>query len=165
MKELLNIRAGPSHCICTVGYNDFNNLVLPGRWWLLNLILRHIYKKTNFPFFSAFSSAFAFKVCKKCWYEKKKFENCNMDIKNAEFDADFDSIETAAKNLMGESYQRKSDKKWSIWMVGAGNSAKLSLLCAYKFSTYNFFRVIFCTFFNRFELSIEFCVLCCQSNI
>jgi hypothetical protein len=37
-----------------------------------------------------------------------------MDIKNAEFDADFDSIETAAKNLMGESYQRKSDKKWSI---------------------------------------------------
>ncbi len=57
--------------ICTVGYNDFNNLVLPGRWWLLNWILRHIYKKA-FQFFSAVSSAFAFKVCKKCWYEKKK---------------------------------------------------------------------------------------------
>ncbi len=31
--------------VCTVGYNDFNNLALTGRWWLQNLFLRHIYKK------------------------------------------------------------------------------------------------------------------------
>ncbi len=27
-----------------LGYNDLNHLALPGRWWLQNFILRHIYK-------------------------------------------------------------------------------------------------------------------------
>ncbi len=27
----------------TLGYNDFNNLVLSGRWWMHNLILKHIF--------------------------------------------------------------------------------------------------------------------------
>jgi len=35
-----------------LGYNDFNNLVLlPGRWWFQNLILRHIDKEKFFSFF------------------------------------------------------------------------------------------------------------------
>ncbi len=33
---------------CTVRYNDFSKLVLPGLWWLQNLILRRIYKKNVF---------------------------------------------------------------------------------------------------------------------
>jgi hypothetical protein len=37
-----------------LGYNDFNNLVLPGHWWLQNLILRHIYKKKFSLFLSRF---------------------------------------------------------------------------------------------------------------
>ncbi len=39
---------------CTVGYIDFNNLFLLGCLWLQNLILRHIYIKKCFHFFSRF---------------------------------------------------------------------------------------------------------------
>ncbi len=35
---------------CPLGYDDFNNLVALIRWWLHNLILRHVYKK-RFSFF------------------------------------------------------------------------------------------------------------------
>ncbi len=56
---------------CTLGYNDFNILVLAGLSWFKNLLLRHIYKK-SFPFFSAVSSAFTFKVCKMCQYDPRK---------------------------------------------------------------------------------------------
>jgi hypothetical protein len=37
-----------------------------------------------------------------------------MDIKNTECDAHFDSIEKAAKNLTGKSYQRKSERKMEL---------------------------------------------------
>ncbi len=45
----------------TLGYNDFNNLILPDRWWMQNEILRPIHKK-----FLPFSAAFDFKVINKC---------------------------------------------------------------------------------------------------
>jgi hypothetical protein len=53
----------------TIGYNNFNNLALPGRRSLQRLTLR---------FF--FSSAFDFKICKKCYYDQKNliFKKCNM---------------------------------------------------------------------------------------
>ncbi len=39
---------------CTLGYYDFYILILPGHWWLQNLIPRHIYKRS----FSIFSSRY-----------------------------------------------------------------------------------------------------------
>ncbi len=53
---------------------------------------RHIYKIKLFPFFPAVSSAFAFKIL--------FFQKCNVGIKNAEFGADFGSVEKVAKKLM-----------------------------------------------------------------
>ncbi len=104
-----------------LGCKDFKNLVLPGRWWLQNLILKHIYKKMFFHFFSHF------------------LQNSNMGIKNAEFDADFESVEKAAKN-----FQWKSNKKMEFFYFYYG---------VQKFSANHFF-LIFCTFFNKL-----FCVL------
>ncbi len=40
--------------ICTLGYNDFNNLVMQTLWWLHNSILRHIYKKRFYVFLGRF---------------------------------------------------------------------------------------------------------------
>jgi hypothetical protein len=37
-----------------------------------------------------------------------------MGTKNAEFDADFESVAKVAKRLTRKSYQRKSDEKWSV---------------------------------------------------
>jgi hypothetical protein len=47
-------------------------------------------------FFSAVSSAFNFKVCKKCKYGIHKnivYKNAVKESKHAEFDADFRSVE------------------------------------------------------------------------
>ncbi len=40
-----------------VGYKDFNNLILSGRWWLQSLMLRHIYKKSFSVFLMFVESA------------------------------------------------------------------------------------------------------------
>jgi hypothetical protein len=55
------------HCI--LGYNDFNNLFLPGHLMAANFILRHIYKKKVLTFFSAVSYAFVFEVKKKLFFK------------------------------------------------------------------------------------------------
>ncbi len=39
---------------CTLGYNDFNNLVMQTLWWLHSQILRHIHKKRFSFFFEPF---------------------------------------------------------------------------------------------------------------
>ncbi len=41
---------------------------------------------------------------------RKTFQKCNLNIKNAEFNAEIESIEKV-KELMQKSYQRKSDRK------------------------------------------------------
>jgi hypothetical protein len=41
------------------------------------------------------------KFVKSADMKRKKCQKCNMDFKNTEFDADFDFIEKAAKNRMG----------------------------------------------------------------
>ncbi len=74
----------------TLGYTDFNNLVLSGPWWLQNVILRNTYNKKIFPFLSADSSAFAFKVCKKCNKGQKFPKNAIWLSKNVEFYAHFE---------------------------------------------------------------------------
>ncbi len=50
--------------------------------------LQNVWKCTDF-------FAFAFKVCKKCYYDPKKFflKNINTGIKNAEFYADFKFVD------------------------------------------------------------------------
>ncbi len=93
-----------------LGYNNINNLVLPGRWWLQYFILIHIYEK-SFPFFSAVSSAFAFKVEKSAKITPTFLSLLNaiwVSI-NAEFDADFESIEKVEKQIMRK---KLSTKKW-----------------------------------------------------
>jgi hypothetical protein len=41
--------------------------------------------------------------------KRKNFQKCNMDIQNAEFDADFESIEKAAKKS-----HEKVKEEWSF---------------------------------------------------
>ncbi len=69
---------------------------------LQNLILRHIYKKV-FQFFSAFRPRFPSKFVKSA--NMTTLQQCNMGIKNVEFDTDFESVEKVAKKL-----STKSDK-------------------------------------------------------
>jgi hypothetical protein len=70
----------------TRGYNDCNNLVLPGRWWVAKLILRSIYKKGFFVFLSSFVRF------RPIWptmqYEYQKI---------AEFDVDFETVKKPLK--------------------------------------------------------------------
>jgi len=68
--------------VCTVGYNDFNNLDMQTLWWLLNKILRQIYKKTISVFLSRF-----LRICYQSFQKvliraKKNFiKKFNMGIK------------------------------------------------------------------------------------
>jgi hypothetical protein len=48
------------HLPPSLGYNDFNNLVMQNLWWLPNKILRHIHKKR----FSVFLGRFL-RICNK----------------------------------------------------------------------------------------------------
>ncbi len=74
--------------MCTIGYNYYNNLVLPGRWCLQNLILKHSHEKS---FFLVVSSAFGFKVVKvPIWWNNETvcFPKKQYGYQtNAEFDA------------------------------------------------------------------------------
>ncbi len=74
----------------TIGYNDLNNLIVPGGGYFQNLILRHVYKNV-LSLFRAFLSAFGFKVTKRCTYDPKTFssQTFKMGLKIAVFDHDF----------------------------------------------------------------------------
>ncbi len=70
----------------------------------------HFYKKKKiFCFFTAVSSAFSLhsKFAKSANMINKKifYQKCNMGIKNAELDADFESVEKVAENIKRKSYQ------------------------------------------------------------
>jgi hypothetical protein len=60
--------------------------------------------------------------------------------KNAEFDADFESVEKAAENIMQKSYQQKSARKMGFLLF---------LLCEKSFLSHKFFCVTFWHFFQR----------------
>jgi hypothetical protein len=125
-------------------YNYFTNLVPPGRWWLQNLILRHIYKKKFQPFRLRLHS----KSVKSANMTKKNFALGNMGIKKQSLMLISNTLKTLLKISWEKSYQRKSDRKMSF--------------CFYywvqKFLAYNYFRWYFYTFFNGFKLSIKFFV-------
>jgi hypothetical protein len=66
-----------------LGYNDLNHLALPGRWWLQNFILRHIYViRFSEPFRPRLTSKFA----KSANIIQKIFgQKCNTGIKKRWF--------------------------------------------------------------------------------
>ncbi len=121
----------------TLGYNDFNNLVLPGRWRLQYVILRNIYKKSFFRLFQPFLTRLHSKVVKSAYMIKKSvFLKCNI------FDVDFESVEKIAKILCEKSYQNVKEF--------------LTFITECKSFLPFIFWVIFCTFFNGWELFINF---------
>jgi hypothetical protein len=72
---------------------------------LKNVILRHIYKKNVFSFIEQFRLRLI-KVCKKNPKMIKHFFFKNA-IKKAKLDADFESDENLAKNLMRKKLSKK----------------------------------------------------------
>ncbi len=90
---------------CTVGYSDFNYLVLLDRWWLQNWILRHLLLFLHF--FGHF--------CIQSWQKVLKWINIIFAIllhgvpKYAKFDADFEFWEIAAKKMHAK---KLSSKMW-----------------------------------------------------
>ncbi len=79
------------------------------------------------------------------WFKTK----CNMGIKNANFDADFESVKKAAKNLIRK---KLSTKKWKNWIFDF-------YYCVQNLPTYNFFGKIFYALFSRVafnDTQIEF---------
>jgi hypothetical protein len=69
-----------------------------------------------------------------------------MGIKNAEFDADFESVEKVAKNPCEKSYQpEKKQKKLEV--------STFNTVCKSFWPTT--FLWFLCTFLNRFELDIK----------
>ncbi len=89
----------------TVGYGDFNNLILPGRWWLQNLIIRHGCKKVLGCFV-------------RVWLQSLPkvhifLQKCNMGIQKRRFDADFASVEKVAKTSC--KFINENDRKMEIF--------------------------------------------------
>ncbi len=132
-----------------VGYNDFNNLVLPGRWWLQNLILRHICKKSFYVFFSRFVRDCIQSLSKVLIWSKTFFcPKSNLGIKKHRIWCWFQVRWKSCTKINAKNYQQKVTEKWMFF---------LSLLCAKPPITFcvNFFRTIF----NGFKLGLAFCVL------
>ncbi len=97
--------------VCTLGYNDFYSLVLPGRCSCLQHLILRTFIKKKFSGFLALAFPFAFKVCKMCGMIKKSFFEHAYAYKDAQFDTDFESAEKRCKTRKQKSYQRKSERK------------------------------------------------------
>ena len=95
--------------VWTLGYNDFNNLYMQTLWWLPNKILRHIHKKRFCVFLSCFLP-----ICnqslQKVLVRAKKYllKNSIWVSKNAEFHADFESVEKVLKKCTQKNVISKS---------------------------------------------------------
>ncbi len=106
---------GPAGWGWGVGYNDFNNLDMQTLWWLPNKILRHIHKER----FSVFLSRFL-RICNQSLQKvliraTKIFSLKNLIwvSKNAEFHADFESVEKVLKKctikkLLAKMWRKKA---------------------------------------------------------
>ncbi len=66
---------------CTIGYNNFKNLVMQTLWWLPNKILKHIRKKRFFLFLEQFPAHLQSKFTKSANKRKNFFYKNNMGIK------------------------------------------------------------------------------------
>ncbi len=70
--------------------------------------------QNTFFAFRAVFCAFCFKVCKKCYYDPKQIfcEKKSKKIsKNAEFHADFESVEKVVKNAPKKGYKQNKFEK------------------------------------------------------
>ncbi len=135
---------------CTVGYNNFNNLVLLDHWWLQNLIPRHI--KDICCCFCTVCALFASKLGKVLkWISIFLLYIYLYGVpKYAEFDADFEFWEKVAKNACEKSYHQKCHSKLKY----------LTFMIMYKsFQPIAFLGEYFCIVFNRFKTKIKCCVL------
>ncbi len=123
--------------------------------WLQNLLLRHITKHL-FHFFRRFV-----RVCLQSlqkilkWPRKMCFQKCNMGIKNAKINADFESVGKVAKRLMRK---KLSAKKWTK------NRTFDFYYCGKKFSAYNFFWVSFSAYFEDSKSASNFAFMIPVSN-
>ncbi len=95
---------------CTIGYNDFNNLVMQTLWWLPNKILRHIQKKR----FSVFLSRFL-RICNQSVQKVLIFKNSIWVSKNAGFHADFESVEKVLKKCTQKKLLAKTWRKYALF--------------------------------------------------
>ncbi len=103
----------------TLGYNDFNNLVMQTLWWLPNKILRHIHKKR----FSVFLSRFL-RICNQSVQKVLiranifiLFKNSMWVSKNAEFHADFESVEKVLKKWTPKKLLAKTWRKYALFSL------------------------------------------------
>ncbi len=103
-----------------------------------------------FDFLSRFC-AFGFKVWKKYKYDLKKiFFQSKQVSKNADFHADFESVENFVKKCIEKKLQAK--QVWRTWVKV--KRAFFRHVLANKFFLWIFFQ----NFFNGFEISVKFCV-------
>ncbi len=118
----------------TLGYNDFNNLVMQNLWWVHNYILRYIHKKR----FSVFLSRFL-RICSQRSKKVLILKKSKKVPKNAEFHADFESVEKVLKKCTKKKLLAKT------WRINA-----LFFTFTHVRQTcfaYNFFLVHFFTTF------------------
>jgi hypothetical protein len=106
-------------------------------WWVQNLNLRHIYSICFF--LEAVFCAWGFKVWKKYKYDPKKnfFEKIQKGIKNAEFHADFKSVEKVLKN----SPKKVTSKTSLTNMCKSGKSAYFCHVFADNFVLVHFLKL------------------------
>ncbi len=124
----------------TVGYNDFDKLVLqrPRPLMVAKFNSKAHLQKKVFPFFPAVSSAFVFKVWKKMQYGYKKsgiWFRFRIRWKICK--------KSHAEKLLTKKLQK--------------NGVFYFYYCVQKFSDYNFFQVIFCWNPYRIFETIIFC--------
>ncbi len=91
-----------------LGYNDFNNLVMQTLWWLHNYCkFSDTIIKKDFPFFFSRFLHIGSQSSKKVliWPLKNFFgKKLKKVSKNAEFHADFESVEKVLKKCTEKSY-------------------------------------------------------------
>ncbi len=93
---------------CTLGYSNFNNFILTGRWRLQNQILRLIFTKKCFVFLSRFPPRLTSKFAKAASMTKF-FQKCNMGIKKRWILCWF--------QIRRKNYQRKSYRKLEFFTL------------------------------------------------
>ncbi len=92
--------------VWSLGYNDFNNLVMQTLWWLHNKILRYIHKKKIFRFFELFPSHMQSKFEKSTNMTNKKnlWKNQKRCQKTQNFTLISNPLKKFEKNAQKKSY-------------------------------------------------------------
>ncbi len=100
----------------------------------------------------AVSCTFAIKVYKKCQKEQQKkflFQNLIWVSKNAEFHADFKSVEKVLKKCTKKVISKNVTEICTFFTFTRVRQTCFAI---------TFFGAFFNNFFNRFNISVKFCV-------